>query len=353
MTVGEDRVRRSFELQVGWCRDLGSPLYADLLSIALGDYDADGPVRRVVGSFSGDPVSSALALRFMGGLHRLVLMGVAPGLARHYPSVGGMPDDRTLADDLVATVAEHHGYLTDALDIAPQTNEVGRSMVLLPGLLSALDGGRHAVRLLGIGAAGGLNLLLDRFHYRTDTWEWGDPDSPVRLQADWMGPAPPAGRLDVVERRGCDLAPIDVTGHESELRLLSFVWADQVDRIERIRGAISIARNDPPVVDRAGASGWLTDRLEQSAPRRTLTVVQHSIMWQYVDAVEQEAITTALEAAGARATRSRPLAHLSFEPAEGAYAGSGPQVRLRSWPGGTSRVLAHAHPHGAWVRWNG
>ena len=39
-----------------------------------------------------DPVGSALALRFLGAVHRIVLDGRAPDLAALYPSVGGVSD---------------------------------------------------------------------------------------------------------------------------------------------------------------------------------------------------------------------------------------------------------------------
>jgi len=29
------------------------------------------------------------------------------------------------------------------------------------------------------------------------------------------------------------------------------------------------------------------------------------------------------------------------------------ELRLTLWPDGRERVLAAAHPHGAWVEWNG
>lgn len=331
---------------------MSSPLYEYVLGIAADDVRRGGPVGEVVGGFDGEPVASALALRLLGGVHRLVLMGIADRLAAHYPSVGGEPEPATLGDDFLATVAGHPGYLRASLRIAPQTNDVGRCAALLPALGAAIDGRRLGVRILEIGTAAGLNLLADRYRYDMGAWQWGPVGSPVVVRGTWMGP-PPAlpGRVRVVERRGCDVAPIDVDDDEARLRILSFVWPDHADRMERMRAAITVARAEHPTLDRADASVWLRARLDESSPRRTLTVVQHSVMWQYLPDETRASILSTLDTAGADATASRPLAHVSFEPRRDGEAGSGFEVRLRTWPGGDERVLGTGHAHGRWIEW--
>ena len=51
------------------------------------------PVYGALRGHEHDSGDSVLALRLMGAVHRLVLRGDAPGLAAHYPSVGGSPGD--------------------------------------------------------------------------------------------------------------------------------------------------------------------------------------------------------------------------------------------------------------------
>ena len=74
------------------CAALGSPLYAFLLQRVADDIEAGGPAYDVLRGHEDDPGPSALALRLMGGVHRLVLEGRAPALALTYPSVGGSGD---------------------------------------------------------------------------------------------------------------------------------------------------------------------------------------------------------------------------------------------------------------------
>jgi hypothetical protein len=61
----------------------GSAIYERLLRAAAADVEEGGPCLDVLRGHERDPFGSALALRFMGGVHRLVLDGGAPALAAH------------------------------------------------------------------------------------------------------------------------------------------------------------------------------------------------------------------------------------------------------------------------------
>lgn len=85
------RVRAAAPLrcQGEWCRELGSSLYGALLDRAAADCEAGGPAWEVLEGREDDSLESALALRLMGPVHRLVLEGKLRDLALHYPSAGG------------------------------------------------------------------------------------------------------------------------------------------------------------------------------------------------------------------------------------------------------------------------
>jgi hypothetical protein len=78
--------------QAEWCEKLGSRLYSTLLREAAEDVRAAGVCCMVLHDHHDDPPDSALALRFLGAVHRLVLQGKAPQLAACYPSAGGDSD---------------------------------------------------------------------------------------------------------------------------------------------------------------------------------------------------------------------------------------------------------------------
>lgn len=332
--------------QARWCERLGSRLYADLLLRAARDAEAGGPVWEVLRGREEEPETFYAALRLLGSVHRVVLEGRAPALALHYPSAGGTPGDPWPA--FRATVEGHAEELRRLIARPPQTNEVGRSASLLGGfLLVARDTGLP-LRLLEVGASAGLNLRWDRYRYESGGWAWGDPGSPVRFEGVFRGPsAPPAVAAEVVERRGCDLDPIDPASQEGRLTLLSYVWPDQVERVERLRAALRVAEGVPAPVDRAPAVPWLEGLLAEPAPGRA-TVVFHSVVATYLEEEDRRRLAALLEEAGARATPEAPLAHLSLE-----REGDEFPVRLRRWPDGEERTVALSTAHGPPVEWRG
>lgn len=342
-----DRVVEAFRRQGEACAALGSPPWARLCSVAADDVAGGGTVARVVEGWSGgDPMDQALPLRVLGTAHRLALLGKAPVLAGHLPSCDGSPGDG-LEEAFLATVDAHVDEFRVDTERPVQTNEVGRSAVLRAGLGVVVDEFGPSLRLLEIGASAGLNLRLDQFGYRLGDLDLpGGPPVPVPA---WTGPSPPGAPIEVVERAGCDVHPIDVTTAEGAARAESFVWPDMTWRFDRMAAAVEVARSVPADLVAAPALEWLTDRLH-AEPDAT-TVLMHSVMWQYVPVDEQAAIERLVAERGREATAGAPMAHLRFEPVLESDRRWRFEVRLTTWPGGEDRVLGGAHPHAEWVRW--
>jgi hypothetical protein len=133
-------------------------------------------------------------------------------------------------------------------------------------------------------------------------------DSPLVLADAVIGQVQPVDYA-IVSRRGCDLEPVDASTPEGQLRLTSFVWPHQVERHERLRAALQVARRYPPTVDRAGAADWLHAELSEAAEPDVLTVVWHSVTRLYWPVAESERVTELVAAAGARV----PIAHIAME----------------------------------------
>jgi hypothetical protein len=339
-----------FARQAEFCRAAGSPLTADLLDGAAAELDdADSATSDLLRPLEDDPPGSAPGLRFAGALHRLVLERRAPALAIHYPSVGGTLGDVWAA--ACATVEEHLEPLRELVQRPVQTNEVGRSSALLGGLLHVAAEHGPRVRLLELGASAGLNLAVDRYrHEIAPGIVLGDPASPLAIDVPWQGALPPHDQpLEVVDRLGCDPAPLDPGSTEDRLTLTSYVWADQRDRLERLRGALQVAAAHPESIRDQGAGDFLEQELTPSPG--VATVVWHSVVRQYLSAAERDRLRDLLDAAGSRATAGAPLAHLYLEPAAGRGAPPQFQVVLTTWPGGRRRVLAECQAHGPPVVW--
>ncbi len=341
-----ETVRAAFRKQADICRDLGSPFAADILATLADALDETTQTGQAVLRWPGDPMADALKLRLTGGLHALARSGEDAELSAIYAAREG-----DLKRVLPRVLGQWDAWLLPWLESAPQTNEVGRSGALLPGVMAVAQRFGPRVELLELGASAGLNLHMDRFGYDLGGVIAGDPASPVQLRPAWTGNPPVFANVDVVARRGVDLNPLDVSRPDVAARLLAYVWPDQAERLARIAAAIEIARDHPAPVDRGDGADWIEARLAGPQQMGVTRIVYHSIALQYFPEEGRARVIQAIQAAGALATAEHPLAWLSMEFG-GSVVGNQARLRLQSWPGdGTSEILADVHPHGASINW--
>jgi hypothetical protein len=339
--------------QAEGCELTGSALYAALLRSVADDVEARGLCWDLLRDHAHLSYPKAVHLRFMGAVHRLALRGEAPELARHYPSCGGTPGDGVF-EALLETIRTHWDYVRAGIEEGVQTNEVVRSSALFEafGFVQRHSGLPLALRELG--CSGGLNLALASFRYVDGDRVGGDPESKVVIADRWRGDVRPSfTALNIFDRAGCDPNPLDPSTEYGRLQLLGFIWPDQVERMERTRAAIEMARSNPAPITRSNGDIWVNDQLAGRS-QGVVTVLYHSIVWQYIDKAERGSINDIIYAAGARATRDNPVAWVMFEPAIGpdgpfSYA----QTTLRyfdgSHPKGSETVIAKHGFHGEWV----
>ncbi len=344
----EARVREGFAMQGRACARLGSPFMARLMALCAERLAPEDPVSRAVLFWPGDPGIAAdnPMLRLAGGLHRLVLSGADPELAAVYPPAPG--GDAALWSAVAAALVRHEGALLEALSRAPQTNEVRRAAALIPALTLVARACDRPLALWELGCAAGLNLRADLFRLEAGGVAYGPPGARPLLVPDWEGPAPAPCPLDVVERRGVDLAPLDPTASEDRLRLLSYLWPDQPERIALTEAALARTAEAPAEVTRADAADWL----EAALPGRradVATVILHTVAWQYLPEAARARGEAALARAGRQAHRAAPLARIAMEADGGKQAG----LSLTLWPAGETWNLARVDFHGRAGRWTG
>lgn len=318
---------------------------------AARDIDEGGPVARLFEGVAVPP-GSVPALRFVAALHHLVLSGRTPQLEAFYPSVGGDRRPQEAWPVVLDALEEHFDWVHERLGRTVQTNDPGRAVVVYAALLWLTERHGLPVRLLEIGASAGLNLLVDRYCYVVDGTILGDPSSPVRFSEPWER-APEidlpgaAQRLKIQARAGCDLAPLDAADPEDRLTLLSYIWPDEPDRLDRTRAAFSVAADLPHLVVAEPAGTWLRRTLaSEPGDVATLTVVWHSLFRQYVDPREWEALETAY---AGQASAHGPIVWLAMEPGRDHLAGV--ELTIREAPSAEPRRLARCGDHGAPVLW--
>lgn len=339
-------IKEHFLRQATACDALGSPFTATLcrqLAHRLGTSTRTGA--RVLG-WQGNPGADAVALRLCGGFHALVLTGRDAELARAYPP--NVVEAETLGRSVSEAIVRNDAFLHDWMDSPPQTNETGRSAMLLPGFLTIARETGLPLALVEIGASAGLNLMFDKFHYQYGRQQWGDSASAVSLAPDTHRAPPLDGDLAVVSRKGCDIAPVYLADEAAKLRLRAFIWPDQQERRRRLDAAIGIATATPFMLERADAASFVEAALEERREQTTF-VLFHSIMWQYMPAATRTEIEKTMRRAGIAARTSTPVAWLRLEPLDTGDPHA--TLTLTLWPNGATRHLAKCDYHGRWIEW--
>jgi hypothetical protein len=300
--------------------------------LASRPWPASALVRRLA-DWPGDVSAqgASVPLRLCGGLHALARAG-DPLLAPVYPPHRAEPEALWAA--VRARLAEPPPGLDGFLDHAPQTNEVRRAAPLIA--LARWLGTRFGLPMVlsELGASAGLNLNFDRFGLPGQSGQPG-------LTPDWQGDPLPAGELTVIDRRGCDLSPVDPLADRD--RLLAYLWPDQPERRALMLAALAHPRVP---VDRADAGDWLAGRARPVPGACHL--IFHTVAWQYFPPATAARATAAIIAAGEQATDRAPLAWFGAE-ADGAAPGIA--LTLRLWPGNRTWSLGRMDAHGRWIDW--
>jgi hypothetical protein len=345
---GPGIVIAAFDNQVAYCTASGANVTARVCA-ALRDLlerGEDGALFDRVRAWTGAPLADALPLRLAGGLHALHLKRTEPGLTAIYDDLAGVDDAAIVA----AAIRKHEADLLPWLDGPPQTNEAGRSANFIVAMLwLAGKGLPPRFQCLEIGSSAGINLMLDRYHYDLGGVQVGPEPGAIRFQPEWQGDAPPDHAIEIVSTRGCDVAPVDLTDPAQALRLKAYIWPEHTERFERLEAAIAEATKAAPDLVHSNAAEFIEAELARPQAAGTTRMLMHSIVWQYVPEDQQDRVTAAMEAAGARATAERPLAWVSLEANRVLHIH---EMVVRYWPDGEAgEILTRAQPHGAWIAW--
>lgn len=347
--VSDEGYVERLERQRRSCALMGSPFYAAMLQLAIDDYHDRGALFSFIARDERRAEASMPALRLLGALHFLALEASAPEYAAHLPSCGGDGDPRGAWRAASAMLQDREREIGVHYAFTPQTNEVARSLPLLAGAFALAERTGLPLRLFDIGASAGLNARLDCYRYEGEGWSWGDPTSPLVLRNRTRGGAPclPNAALPVAERHGCDRNPLDINSAHDRLRLLSYVWPDQLDRIDRLHAAFAAARNVHVRIDRADLFAWIGERVEPV--NGATTVVMHSVVAEHLSPQGRMQLEAQITGQAANARADAPFAWLRMEMNE---RRTWFETRYTLWPPGDDVLVAESDGHAQEIAWH-
>jgi hypothetical protein len=359
------------------------PLYRRLAEGAAADLDV---AARLLLAPSEQRVPNLL----LAAVHDVLLAGEPDALADWYPSVPSASGAARIArpvghgaDDpwphFRALALGHEGVAERLRTRATQTNEVGRSLALVPALFDAArraasspPGGIRPLGIVEIGASAGLNLRLDAYGYRYEgpavaggsrIHESIGSGSRLVLEGALRGPLVPplpVGGLPIATAVGIDERPLSV-GHADDARwLVACHWPEERERLEQLRAAIALAQEAPPVVERGDAVDDLAQHL-LAVPSHALPVVVSTWVLTYLSVARQlellavlDEVATARDLALVFAEQPERVPGMPVPPRpDGQPDGRATALVRVSWHGRRREAvrLADQHPHGRWLEW--
>jgi hypothetical protein len=107
-----------------------------------------------------------------------------------------------------------------------------------------------------------------------------------------------------------------------------FEMPDQLERIERAKGALDYAAKSSLVVEPAEASQWLLKQYNEP-PMERPRVFFHSIIWQYFSRQQQHDFRANIHKLGDAASEYSPVIWMRLEPAAGQQHA---ELTVTIWP---------------------
>lgn len=328
----------------------------------------------------------------LAAVHDVLLAGERDRLADWYPTIlGANPAAGSRAravgsgeDDPwphFRKLALHHPGVEHRLATAStQTNEVGRSAAIFPAVFAAARnarsapvGGARPVGIVEIGASAGLNVDPTRYGYRYRIP--GDEHQPeqvvtavgasakLMIDCELRGgrvPPLPEGALTVERAIGIDRSPVVVSRAVDARWLVACQWPEDLERTARLRAAIALAAEAPPIVEEGDAVRDLGRHLA-AVPAHALPVVVSTWTMAYLSLERQQELLGELDRIGTHrdvalvyAEQPARIPGIPVPPRpDGGPDGRATALVRMEWCDGerTEVRLGDVHPHGRWLEW--
>lgn len=246
---------------------------------------------------------------------------------------------------MLNTLYQHREHFQTFLARGLQKNVPNRARALYPvELLAAQESGNTQLQVLEIGASGGLALIADQYRYRYDDKIFGNSTSHTLVEDDWGDPGDRRKEIhaflaqqlpEKITRKGCDLAPINVTnGRDHKLALAQIAWATGQKNWAEIQAAIKDANSQADLLSivQCDAEEWLTDQLLAADISDRTTIVFSSITERYYSEEKRRNIRDIIGEAGANATTANRLYYVRFDCPDVADPNT-QELAVESYPG--------------------
>ncbi len=308
----------------------------------------------------GQPMANMI----LGSTHYLLLQNPDQELAKYYPSITGKiekTDDHLVPlfkDFCLKNKDEIEQLLTTKL---VQTNAINRCAYLMPMFnLIAQENDNKPLALIDIGTSASLNLYVDDYQYEYligDTKKsFGPVDSHIKVRSEIRQDLfPTFGEMARIERRiGIDQNPLDLTQDENALWLKSLIWADHLDRFQRMSAAVQMVQDKPKAELLKGSSiDDFKGVVKGINEDMTLVIFHTHVLYQFSEEARQD-FWNWLDELG----QERDFYYIGaegFQSWRAKFDTKDVSVSKTTYKNGEkqSKLIALTNGHANWIEWQG
>ncbi len=328
--------------------ELASPMYAELASTV----SSSSELLEIASHCSNlQPVPNLL----FASVQFLLISGTQHPLRSYFPMLAQHKlDNRPVSAVFRDFCLEHRGAIIDLMQKRRvQSNVVSRCACLLPAFSKISQETANApLFLIDLGASAGLNLNFHRYSY-TYTREgnteltWGKHRSSVRINTELRGNHIPhlKASIELGDRVGIDLAPIELDNHDSVNWLRALVWPEHVEHRGRLDAAITEFKQFPASILAGDVVERLPEAIGRAPANQAITIYTTISAYQFPSSTRH-----ALDLLIVEFSQYRPIHWVTLESnGSGQYELA--MMRYQLGRKVESELLARASPHGLWLEW--
>jgi len=289
---------------------------------------------------------------FLASVQYLLLNNQSENLAQYYPSINkqhleDLPFD--LFKEFCIRNKEHIIELEQTRIV--QTNALNRCAYLMPILSSLFQS--QEVNIIDIGTSAGLTLNLDKYEYHYNG-NYFLGQSPVKVRSEIRdGDMPKFESIVKLNKKiGIDQNPLDLETKENSNWLRALIWADQIERVEKIEEAIRIAKKENNQLERASTIAEFQEIILNQDNNFPLAIFHTHTLYQFTPE-ERIEFWSLVDAIG----KERDLTYLATEYStvqQNDYGIKGVIIEVTNYNKGTksSQLVAETNGHANWIKWN-
>jgi len=288
---------------------------------------------------------------FLASIHYLLLNKPSEELSKYYPSIT-TDYKQDLPFEMFKEFCLRNAAEIIALEQSKivQTNALNRSAYIMPILSNLFDSVK--INLIDIGTSAGLTLNLDKYAYYYDN-EYVTGEGLVKIRsAIKEGELPNFKQILTINNKiGIDQNPLDLKIKENADWLKALIWADKVERIEKIEQAIKIARQENIQFEKASSIDKFEEIIYSQKVDVPLVIYHTHTLYQFTQEKRNE-FWNLIDNIG----RKRDLIYLATENSQvlkNDYGVNGVVVELTKYQKGKklSQIVAETNGHANWIKW--